>query len=308
MSLVSLKRGRVRSLGLVAVATTSALALALFVNAPVGLLAVPAPPQVAVGDAGVEGPILAVDEVSQTVNVMGITVNVLPTTTITSPTATLTFADLLGASFAGRPDPGFIGGTAIVGVGTSTPDGSVDAADLFVETAENVILGPVTENTIPPGGSLGDPGTSFKILGVAIEPTNDARLPLTAVVQGFEVDMSTVPVGTLGAAEGHLGMDGVFYVHTVQVEQGEVLGDPNQTSIFLARCKSTGRLEVRGTSSTPGTVTMLGVVETVLFDPLIGSGEFRFKIQPVPGGVCPTTVTVFNSNGSQASFPVTING
>jgi hypothetical protein len=302
-------RERLRSLGLVTVAATSSLSLALFVNAPMGLLAAPAPAmQLPAGEVEVEGPLTAVDPLADTITIMGIVINVPPGTPIATPTAVgITLDDLVGFTLPGRGGlDGFLGGTGIV-LGTTGPGGVV-ADDVFVEPAENVILGAVTENTIPAGGSLGD-GT-FSILGVPLLPIDHPTLPLVATLEGFEVDLATVPVGSLAVVEGFFGLDGNMYATIIETTAGQPVGDPNQTSIFLAKCKPTGRLEVRGTSTTPGTVTMLGFTQDVEFDPVTNLGEFRFKINTplLPGGVCPTSVTVFNSNGSSATSAVEIIG
>lgn len=262
----------------------------------------------------IEGTLQSVDVANRQLDVLGTDVTVAENATITTPTATLGSLDaLVGASFPGRSQPGFIGGTAVP-VGTSqSPGWTATATEVFVEVAEHVIVGPVTENTVPPGGTLAD-GT-FRVQGVNVEPIGDDRMPLVTIQAdlGTEVDVGSVPEGSLAAVEGYLGAGGeALYIHTLEAEEAEIVG-PEQLTINGARCAS-GRLRVRGASSEPsGTVTLYThdpnnpadpgqSLETVDVEPteVATLGEFVFDIRQVPGG-CPAFVRAqHDQNGAEA--------
>lgn len=130
----------------------------------------------------------AVDQEEETVTVMGITANV-SSASFHSPTAELTLSDLEGDPFPGRGStPGFLDGTAIT-LGSATDAGGQPVAhDVTAIVAENVVVGPVTANTIPEGGSLSD-GT-FAVQNMEAHAIGDDRLPLVAELEGtgLEVD------------------------------------------------------------------------------------------------------------------------
>jgi hypothetical protein len=302
----ALGRARSRTLGLVAV-SAALLGLALFGGAPASLFAAPAPPpQFPESDFEIEGPIQAIGVPPGTITVMGVTIEVPEGTPIATPTADgLALADLLGASFLGRSSTGFLGGTGII-LGSTNADGTIEAEDVFVEVAENVLLGPLTANTIPSGGNLGAPGTTFAVLGTVVMPTGDPRLPLVKTIEGFNLNLGSVPPGTLVVAEGYFGSDGILYAHTIEAGAGTVVGPANQTSITRAICQPGGRLEVRGASTTASVVTLLGRTQTAVLDPETGLASFRFRIPTGQVGGCPSTVTVTNSNGSSATASVEI--
>ncbi|QLG61330.1 hypothetical protein [Halorarum salinum] len=257
-------------------------------------------------DAELEGPLEGVDEAAGTIDVMGIAVDVSDAS-MSSPTADLMIGDLAGDPFPGRGStPGFLGGTAAP-VGTTMDTGGVVTADtLFVEPAENVIVGAVTENTTETNGSNEDAineGT-FAVQDTVIRTAQDPRLPFSAVVEaGFTVDVSTVPEGSLAEVEGYYGDDGVLYAHTLVVEEGETDGQPS-TSITRAECDDDdGELEVRGESSTPdGSISVYDhntdeLLGTTAIEQGDGStGEFRLRANVEE---CPTVVRAENSNGSR---------
>jgi hypothetical protein len=274
-----------------------ATALAVIVG---GLSAKPLPPRQAL-EFSVEGPLQAVNVAAGTITVMGITINVAGAT-FSSPTKVITLADLAGPALLGRATPGFINGTAIVDgtvVGTS-----IVATSVFAEPAENGIVGVVTRNN--PGGPLN--GRDIAINGLTLVPIIDARFDLVLTNDvGLPIDVGTVPVGTLAAAEGFFGLDGVLHVHTFEGE-GQTVGPVAQTSVTRVRCDGR-RVEMQGGSTTaPGTVqffnpannALLGTAAVTL-DPLTGQGAWRIRFN-VNG--CPANVRVVNSNGSQITVPV----
>lgn len=180
--------------------------------------------------AELEGPLTAVDEAAETVTVMGTTADV-SNATFHTPTDQIGFAEVAGEPLPGRGStPGFLGGTTAV-EGTTPESGDVVVADTVTVTiAENVIVGAVTGNTIPEGGSLSD-GT-LAVQGTDVNPIRDDRYTPRVVADGTDllVDPGTVPVGSAASAEGYLAQDGAFYVHTVEVSSGTLLNDATTIS------------------------------------------------------------------------------
>jgi hypothetical protein len=186
----------------------------------------------------IEGTLRGVNRANRTIQVMGVTVNVPDGTPITSPTARLTFNQLNAApELPGRNQNGFVGGTAIV-TGQVNPDGSITADSLFVEPAENVVV-----------GVLGFRGES--IAGMPVELTTDPRLPSRVInAYGFVVAPADIPTGTLGGVEGYYSAStNTLYAHTVEVD-APIPPLANRTSpqvsVLRISCENQGRLEIRG--------------------------------------------------------------
>ena len=126
--------------------------------------------------------------------VMGTQVRVTSATHIHTPTATLTLAQLCDPTrFPGRTQPGFIGGTAIVG-GVTASRTLVEAMDFFVEPAENVLIGTVSFSS----------ARCVHVNGTPVVTLVDARIPAHPMRNefGLEVDPARVPLDTPVAAEG----------------------------------------------------------------------------------------------------------
>jgi hypothetical protein len=240
-----------------------------------------------------------------------------------TPTAKLTsVADIVStAPFAGRPGiSGFIGGTAIV-VGTSG-EGGVTASDVFMEPAENVILGAVTAN------SQGD----FRVEGVKVYllapssskpsyPTGipfDPRLPGLPMKNelGFAIDPAKVQLYADAALEGYFGKDmygegDAFYAFSI--DSVSDVEDPSPTvSILRAQCRvrSTTQVEweIRGGVYPWAQGAVIGVypptaafnggkayvtnfaVQQDTVDPK--AGAFRYVGKPNATGGCPPSVIV----------------
>jgi len=247
-----------------------------------------------------------------TMTVMGITVTFDSTVPINSPSASLTLADLADPTpLPGRPSyDGFEGGTAIV-LG-NTAGGPVIATDVFVEPAENVVLGMLTSAancSLEVQGQLGIPDTGLKLVFL-----QDARIPTGPAVdvQGFEIDPCTIPDGTGVAIEGYYGEDGMFYLFALEAEAGDrVNASVDEVTIQRARC-SNGRLDARGASSDPdGSVLVFDISNP---DP-IALGEAAFTVDPVTleatyrfrstVGNCPSSIRVTHSlNGATAESAV----
>jgi len=244
--------------------------------------------------------------------VMGITVTFDSTVPINSPSASLTLADLANPDpLPGRPSyAGFEGGTAIV-LG-NTAGGPVVATDIFVEPAENVVLGMLTSAancSLEVQGQLGVPDTGLKLMFL-----QDARIPARPAVdvQGFEIDPCTIPEGTGVAIEGYYDEDGMFQLFALEAEAGErVNATVDEVSIQRARC-SGGRLDVRGASSDPnGSVFVIDISNpdpitlgeaALTLDAVTLQGTYRFRSNV---NTCPNLIRVAHSlNGATVESAV----
>ena len=219
-------------------------------------------------------------------------------TVITTPSGVIDKARLLDTTpFPGRknvepPDDGnpdtpplpplsaFVGGTCIV---SGEDNGSSRVADtVFVEVAENVLVGPVT---ITPGGPFEIMGVPIVLLNgttgspgyepggriQAVEPINDF---------GYEIDLATVPLGDESSAEGYLGTeDNVFYAHVIQTTGGQakvaatapdnriLRGSVSRTSV------TTVKLEVRGGCRFMGPANANGTARTQRLNVQVDNGK-----------------------------------
>lgn len=249
-----------------------------------------------------------VDQENEEIEVMGITADVSDAE-IHSPTAELTVSDLEGDPFPGRGStPGFVDGTVVLEGSSAETGGAAHAENVTVIVAENVIVGPVTENTIPSGGSLHDGALAVQNAGAT--PIDDDRLPLKAVIGdtgGLTVDLGSIPEGSICTLEGYYAQDGNHYPYVIEAGKGDAPGD--QTGISRARCGSSDELRIEGASSTyPETITFydhdtgeeLGSTDAT-YDPetTVGMFEFTKEVAELSSGTCPDTVRAENSNGSE---------
>ncbi len=276
--------------------------------------------------AMLEGSISAVSTVNAagnvTLTVMGVRVLVRPGVPVTTPTATLTLAQLASTTvFPGRTQAGFVGGTAIVEGTWDNTNARIDATAVFVEPAENVLIGVVTAN---------NPTTGLAINGVAISPlpATELRMPSlpTRTPEGIEVFPASIPVGTFIAAEGYFSA-GKFYSFSLEPDAGTPVTQVPQVTITRAQVKEQtpnnqrgDSVDVRGavtTTHTTGTVnqtvrvyrvdtingvrteTSLGTA-TAFVDPLTpGVAAYSFRITTPTTtnavlGTAPTRVKVVN--------------
>jgi hypothetical protein len=222
----------------------------------------------------------------------GTTIYLSPTTVYSTPTGTITADKLISPTpFPGKllvePDApsapnsqgsAFIGGTCIIeGDEGSTPTSRV-ATSVFVEMAENVLVGSTTNA----------PGAPFEIMGVKVvllapKPIGTALVPAGSVVEpeervvavpvrngtGMKVDINSVLKGDESSAEGYLGVtDGqkIFYAHTVITTGGTPVDKQNysEASIFRADMTfsntTTVKLDIRGGCTFVGATTPLPMV------------------------------------------------
>lgn len=239
---------------------------------------------------------------SNKLSVMGVEVWIPNGMTIHTPVAALSFSELLGDSFPGRDEAGFMGGTAIIEA--ETINGVTMAMHVFVEPSENVLIGAVTDNA---NGTL-------SILGLEVQLIDDYRMLGVAMTEnGFLVDLTTTEPGSFAVAEGYFGNDNVFHAFAIEAV-GEILGPPNQTSITRARCDIDGSFDVRGASTSD-----FGIIDIYDADTLeyLGStivdpdednppfGKYRYDVDDI--GECPMRILVENSNGSHAFADVDID-
>jgi hypothetical protein len=218
-----------------------------------------------------------------------------PTGTITNPN------DLLGDPLPGRADSGFLGGTAIInGESTTASDGAggiisgFTAIDLFVEPAENVVLGSIQND-----GACG-----LSIEGVPLVFLKDPRMTAADPVNtsGFLIDHCQTLNGGAAAVEGYYGENGMLYVFTYETDDAPLLdtGAGGTTTITRASCDGR-RIEVRGSSTLSagearlyafGSDVVMGA-DALLFDTVTGTSTYRIRVN-VAG--CPDQVTVESWN------------
>lgn len=293
------------------------------------LLLLAAAPAMAQVPAEIEGRIESITATSPTevtLIVMGMTVKIdtsrVPTVT---PTATLSHAQIVDPTpLPNRTEAGFVGGTAIV-IGTVDPTGLLTAEDVFMEPAENVILGVITQ-TAP-----------LKVNGVSVVFITDPRMPAVPIKDefGFQVNFAGVTNQTPVALEGYYS-GGIFNAFLLEVGGfAPLASSAPQVSITRVRGREqddatlNDRLEIRGaitmghTANNTQTLTVLGVREDNttfvlsnavvatrdLEDPRFGLYRLSIQFNDVAGGSeLPLFVRVINPDpaalGAQAQEAV----
>ncbi len=269
--------------------------------------------------AEIEGAINSVtlqEDGSVVMQVMNITVNVPPGTPIATPSASLTAAQLSDPTpLPGRTQEGFVGGTAIV-IGTTDITGVITAADVFVEPAENVVLGIVTSN---------QPGL-IQLNNVPVSFLTDPRMPAEPLKNafGFEIDINSVTPGTPASVEGYFA-SGTFHAFLMEVDGPAALTNPNpQISVLRAQTRERtpnnqrgDEVDVRGGITTahvaPGVTTQtiqvfrvdnglmrsIGTTTATLDPATPGFAEWRFRVDTPPStspvlGTAPRLLRVRN--------------
>jgi hypothetical protein len=62
----------------------------------------------------------------------------------------------------------------------------------------------------------------FTILQTPVTVSGDSQIPARAFNKfGFEVDLCTIPIGSLTAAEGYYGLDNTLNAHTIDTSGGD---------------------------------------------------------------------------------------
>ncbi|MCB1887411.1 MAG: hypothetical protein KDH20_07380 [Rhodocyclaceae bacterium] len=313
-----------------------------------------------------EGTIENIIPADDSITVMGITVTVPRTANITTPTANINQvaadigasigrpnvkplvllrrfrdggADVLPAQLPGRNQVGFLGATTTI-VGSATINDvtgaieSITATDVFVEPAENVILGALISAscTTPMCDGAGD---SISMLGTPSMPVSDPRIPTVPPTNefGFGIDLSLVASPIPGSVGGYYGDDAAMHYHTLILDVGtagtELLNQGAEVAIDRASCRDRGgelEIEIRGAVHDPadGTVSfadpasgfLLGTVDTdVVIDEVtnlatrFGTFRFRADVNDPAGLGCPTSVvaTALDGGGVTTTAPMTID-
>ncbi len=258
-----------------------------------------APAQVPADVFSLEGELDAVDLDARILTVMGIPLEVPEGAHVATPAGPLVFADLLGPQLPGRPEVGFLKGTAKV-------DGIIEGDRLqvtsaIIEPAENLLLGTVSDVS----------DSSVFILGIEARLNRDPRMPSAAVnSMGFDIIPGTAATGAFAAAQGYAGDDGIFYAYHLEVD-GELSGPPNQTNVWFATCDQGGGFSMRGASTTSGDTIfiydhdrniLLGSMVLVEDEDLPPYARYRFDADV---DACPANVRIDNTNGSSVVAAVT---
>ncbi|MDH4254733.1 MAG: hypothetical protein OEX13_09435 [Gammaproteobacteria bacterium] len=253
--------------------------------------------------AAIEGRIISITEDGfggATVNVMGADV-VVPAAVFsgglaTSPTATITSpSQLATGSLPGRAEPGFIGGTAIIN-GSSSLLGGFVADDLFVEPAENVVIGVITSVA----NSDGMFSCEMSLEGVPLVFSDDSRMPAGTAINGTGFDIypcSAIP-GDSAAVEGYFGeLDGSLHIFAFESDDADIISTASGTTTITRASCDRGRLEVRGSSTLfAGQAVVFDDDDNIQLgstalqlDPVTNTGSYRFRANV---GGCPLNVRV----------------
>jgi hypothetical protein len=284
---------------------------------------------------GLEGPLQRVLPNQNIMVVMRARVSIPPGTPISTPTGELTgIRDLIGRPLPGRfeadgitPVPGFLNGTAIINGTIDDLTGELVATDVFVEPAENVTIGTITEAVCTNAACAGV-GNRIRINGTVMRPLLDPRIAAGPVTNefGFAVDLTGLavdpllgPSGIAGEAEGYF--DGrVFRYFLLSVGAGAaplVNADVAEVSITRAQCRQrAGGIELGILGNTHpdngGLVTItdgggitFGTVNAITTG-IAGFGAYNFDLGGNPlFAVCPANVTA-EFGGATATSPVDI--
>ncbi len=183
-------------------------------------------------------------------------------TKISSPTnAKLTLQSLSSNSpLPGRFDPvepnttikGFRLGTTIVQGTWNTAGGYIDATDVFVEPAENIILGQVTAEFSGVEGSFTGSinGAQINLLPAANQTTKPGfdilpRVGTTGLRHEVGIELSKIPTGAQAAAEGYFAA-GVFNAFVVDASNGTALSPTDQLAVTRAQVRERTPNNTRG--------------------------------------------------------------
>lgn len=275
-----------------------------------------------------EGPIQRVLPATNQMVVMGVTVTVPPGTPITTPTTNLTelaaggnpLRLLRGDPLPGRaPTRGFIGGTAIIN-GTVI-DNVPTATDVFVEPAENVLIGVVTASECINAQCAGA-GNSLRVNGTRVVPIEDPRLAAGPVTNdfGFEVDLTGLDlVGSSAELEGYFANRRLHYF-LLSITGLAPANPGTEVSIQRAQCRNDPdgiELDVLGAVHNPatGSVSITNTATTAPFGsvdavPVAGAsfpvGTYTFRLRNNANITeCPANVTA-TFNGATATSDVDI--
>ena len=278
----------------------------------------------------VEGPITSVVDNGNgtgTITAMGITFEIdttvavagqQPVTVINSPTVSLSMAQLANpAALPGRRTPGFIGGTAIIIGDSEGPNGNI-AFDVFVEPAENVVLGVLQSVSCGGAGHCDQTGDSVTVSGVTAYALTDSRIPAAPAIEGagLTIDMNTALIGGLAALEGYYAGGALYYFAmeaeldpALQSRPGEGVSQ-NQVSVARARCRDGDEIRILGgviddDGNINGAIDVLEIGDqsdaVPVFDP--ATGVYTWSIRTDVGN-CPETINVVYPGDANGTFGV----
>ena len=199
---------------------------------------------------------------------------------------------------------GFRGGTAIV---TGDSSGGVLYASVFVEVAENVVVGEAT-------GTVNDPQADTilrsTVNNVIVVPLEDPRTPAGSPINGFSfaIDPVTIPPGSAFSVAGYA--DNRIYYHTLEADAGQLINPTTpQVSILRAQCqaRSDGRsrdeLELRGGTVNPANGrVMIQVLQPGAGPALAASWQ---NVNPV--NIAPVVDAQFNQGLDPTPRPISIS-
>ena len=185
---------------------------------------------------------------------------------VTSPTSKLTNIDDIVSvkEFHGRPGlAGLKGGLAII-TGRSDATG-VWADNVFLEPAENTVVGAVTANDLTPSANANDPTKGFRVEGVEVvllpsSPTSDSYPPAKAPYDsrlpglpatnnaGLAIKPGSIKPYADASAEGYFGIDpltgrDVFYAFSIR-SVGDLVGSAPAVTITRAQCRVRSTTEI----------------------------------------------------------------
>jgi hypothetical protein len=184
---------------------------------------------------------------------------------ISSPSKILTLAQLRSETvLPGRSAPGFRQGTAIITGAWDRAGNRMVADSVFVEPAENILLGEVT--ALPPDVALGAVAAINGVQVVILPGVGSAnpvaellpRVGLTGLRHEVGIPLSSILPGAQAAAEGYFAA-GVFNAFVVDASDGVPV--VNSAQVVVTRAQSTERTpnttrgdeyDVRGGSYSPG--------------------------------------------------------
>ncbi|WP_159716449.1 hypothetical protein [Geminicoccus flavidas] len=247
-------------------AGSSAIVLAALAAASSATAQVPPPELV------IEGPI---DEIgADYIKVMGIHI-LVPNKVADTPTKLGVPLESLNDSLPGR-DKGFVGGTAIV-TGGST-GGVVTATEVFSDVNENVVVGEVTSSN------------PLEVNGLPMLKSTSPVIPASPPMNvfGFQIDDTTVAVGSLISVEGYLSDDDGpkrLYYHTLEADTGEPLNrNSNEVSVTRTQCRDRNdankdELEVQGWVHRAGLPNLTGTLPAITITyPALTTGRTPTKV------------------------------
>jgi hypothetical protein len=258
-----------------------------------------------------------------TVTVMGIAVNVdefvFTSGHAKTPSEILySSAELLGNPLPGRasvkddmgnPVAGFIGGTAI-SIGTTTLAGGFQATDLFVEVAENVVLGTVTSVVATGYDAYGKATCDISVEGTPVIFSTEYRTKFGTAINGsgFEVKPCTLFPGDTISIEGYYGDEGL-YIFALESDDADVV-NTGVTTVSRASCDR-GKIEVRGSSTLPNGTAVLKSLDgsttfgsvTLINDAVTGTSIYRYRDKS-DAGFCPSDIRVESYDWDLTVSPV----